>query len=205
MTVNGFYCFISNYITYDQNKAGAGINQVVFTNTDEATLAGSEAYIEFDLLEWLTPFGAMSYVQGEDLTHIDDRRGDFMGNPLTSSRHTLATEALPSIPPLELRGGLRIHQPTKTPKWSVEFLARSVMGQNNIASSLGELPTSGFTIFDIRAFWQVNTYLLLTGGVENIGDKLYQEALDPRAGNFVGGDPFFRPGTNFYVSARLTY
>jgi outer membrane receptor protein involved in Fe transport len=79
------------------------------------------------------------------------------------------------------------------------------MGQDNVATSLNELPTSGFTIFDLRAYWQVTTYLLLTGGVENIGDKLYQEALDPRAGNFMNADPFFRPGTNFYVSARLTY
>jgi outer membrane receptor protein involved in Fe transport len=206
--VNGFYNWIDNYITFDQNKtstalAGA-LTQVVFTNTNEATLAGGEAYVEYDLLDFFTPFGSMSYVQGEDLTHIDNRRGTFMGNPLTSSRRTVDTEPLPGIPPLELRGGFRIHDPAKKPKWSIEFVARSVMGQDNVATTLGELPTSGFTIFDLRAFWQVNDLLLVSGGVENIGDKLYMEALDPRAGNFFG-NPFFRPGTNFYVTAQLSY
>src|SRR5262249_5246412 len=39
----GFYAFIHNYITYDQNRAtGSLISQVVYTNTDEATLAGGE-------------------------------------------------------------------------------------------------------------------------------------------------------------------
>lgn len=207
-SVNGFYSWIDNYITYDQNKTSTALSgaltQVVFTNTNEATLAGGEAYVEFDLLDWFTPFGSMSYVQGEDLTHIDNRRGTFEGNPLTSSRRTEDTEPLPGIPPLELRGGFRIHDPAKKPKWSIEFLARSVMGQDNVATSLGELPTSGFTIFDVRAFWQVTNYLLVSGGVENIGDKLYMEALDPRAGNLFG-NPFYRPGTNFYFTAQLTY
>jgi outer membrane receptor protein involved in Fe transport len=206
--VNGFYSWIDNYITYDQNKTSTALSgaltQVVFTNTNEATLAGGEAYVEYDLLDWFTPFGSMSYVQGEDLTHIDNRRGTFNGNPLTSSRRTEDTEPLPGIPPLELRGGFRIHDPEKKPKWSVEFVARSVMGQDNVATSLGELPTSGFTIFDVRAFWQVNSFLLVSGGVENIGDKLYMEALDPRAGNLFG-NPFYRPGTNFYFTAQLTY
>ena len=41
-----------------------------------------------NVLDFFTPFGSMSYVQGQDLTHIDNRRGTFMGNPLTSSRRS---------------------------------------------------------------------------------------------------------------------
>lgn len=209
-SVNGFYAWIDNYITYDANKVGnnaLAINQVVFTNTDMATLAGGEAYVEVDVLDWLTPFGSMSYVQGEDRTHIDNRRGavpPVRPLALTSSRTTFDTEALPGIPPLELKGGIRIHQSGKQPRWSVEFLSRSVMGQNNVATSLLEQQTSGFTIFDLRGFWQVNKYLLVSGGVENIGDKFYREHLDPLSGNALG-DPLFRPGTNFYMTAQLTY
>src|SRR5262249_24485759 len=120
--VNGFYAWIQDYITYDQNKAqGSQISQVVYTNTDLARLAGGEIYLQVDAGDWLPPFGTASYVQGRDLSHIDARRAP----NLVSSRRIDDTEPLPGIPPLELRGGLRLHEPTKQPRWAVEFAARS--------------------------------------------------------------------------------
>ena len=47
--------------------------------------------------------------------------------------------------------------------------------------------------------------VLLTAGVENFGDKLYREHLDPISGNLIGVGPLFRPGTNFYFASQLTY
>ena len=79
------------------------------------------------------------------------------------------------------------------------------MGQDSVATSLNELPTPGFTVFDIRSYWQVNDKLLLAAGVENFGDKLYREHLDPISGNILGVDPLFRAGTNFYFASQLTY
>jgi iron complex outermembrane recepter protein len=198
--VNAFYAWIHDYITYDQNVGGTGISQVVFTNTDLATLAGGEVYAQVDATDWLTPFATMSYVQGQDWTHIDKRRPAF----LVSSRSSIATEPLPGIPPLELRWGFRVHEPTRAPKWMVEFIGRSVMGQNQVAASLGEQPTPGFTTLTVRGFWQVTQNVLLVAGVENINDKFYREHLDPTAGNFFG-DPLYRPGTNYYVSTQVTY
>lgn len=114
------------------------------------------------------------------------------------------TEPLPQIPPLEGRLGFRIHGSSETPRWQLEVSARMVAGQNSVASSLGELPTPGFTTFDIRGYWQATERLLLTAGVENVGDKLYREHLDPIAGNLIGY-PFYRPGTNFYFTSQFTY
>ena len=79
------------------------------------------------------------------------------------------------------------------------------MGQNNVATSLGELPTAGFTTFDIRTFWQVNDKWLVSAGVENFGDKNYRNHLDPISGNMLSVDPLFRLGTNFYFASQLTY
>jgi outer membrane receptor protein involved in Fe transport len=195
--VTGFYAWIDDYITFDQNKVGGNqLSQVIFTNTDQATLAGGELFAEVDLTENVTPFLTVSYVQGRDLTHVDFRRPP----GLVSSRIQFDTEPLPGIPPLEVRSGFRVQEANPRPRWSVEFLSRIVMGQNLIAASLGELPTSGFTIFDVRGFWQVNDILLLSGGVENIGNKFYREHLDRRA-----GDQLFRPGTNVYLAAELSY
>jgi iron complex outermembrane recepter protein len=203
---NGFYAWIDNYITFDLNRSiGTNLSQVVFTNTDLATLAGGELYAEVDVLSWLTPFINVSYVQGEDLTHVDTKRPGLVSArrfPNLGSAQGLGseTEPLPNIPPLELRSGVRLHEPGRTPKYAVEFLARSVMGQNDVATSLNEIKTPGFTIFDLRAFWQVREFLLVSGGVENIGDKFYREHLDP-----VAGSQLFRPGTNFYFTAQVTY
>jgi outer membrane receptor protein involved in Fe transport len=199
-SVSGYYAWINDYITFDKNSGGANsIAQVVFTNTDLATLAGGEMVAEMDLTDWLTPFGSLSYVQGWDLTHIDNRRSP----NLASSRRTIDQEPLPSIPPLEGRVGVRVHEARRTPRWSVEGSARIVNEQNLVATSLGETPTPGFTVFDLRSFWQVNKKLLLTAGVENIGNKFYREHLDPLAG--YPTDLLFRQGTNAYVSAQLQY
>ena len=58
--VNGFYAWVDNYITYDVNRSGLGLTQVVYTNTDRATLAGAEFFTQADLTAWLTPFGTAS-------------------------------------------------------------------------------------------------------------------------------------------------
>jgi len=195
--INGYYSWVDDYITYDLNRGGANtINQVIFTNTDLATLAGTEIYGEVDVLEWFTPFVTVAYVQGRDRTHIDNRRP---GN-LVSSRRTMTTEPLPGIPPLELKGGFRLHDGTTANRWNVTFLVRSVMGQNLIAASLGELPTSGFTVFDVRGYYRVNDSVTVSAGLENLGDKFYREHLDPRA-----ADQLWRIGTNFFSSVEVKY
>ena len=79
------------------------------------------------------------------------------------------------------------------------------MGQNNVATSLNEIPTEGFTVFDLRSYWQVTDYCLVSTGVENFGNKLYREHLDPISGNILGVDPLYRQGTNYYFSMQLTY
>lgn len=207
---NGFYAFVHDYITYDANKVSpnGGLTQVVYSNTDLATLAGIEAFTQADLTSRLTGFGTVSYVQGIDQTHADRRRpanvnSSRRDNPPTRE-FAADTEPLPQIPPLEGRLGFRFHQAAETPRWQIELSARMVAGQNNIATSLGELPTPGFTTFDLRGYWQVSDRLLVTAGVENIGDRLYREHLDPIAGNMIGF-PYYRPGTNFYFTSQFTY
>ncbi|MCI0681412.1 MAG: TonB-dependent receptor [Gemmataceae bacterium] len=156
------------------------LRQLRFVNTSMARLLGGEVYAEYDLLPWLAPFGTLSYVDGRDL-----------------GRH----EALPGIVPLEGRVGLRFHDPNKdNPRWGVEFMSRIVNVQNQAAESLGERVTPGFTVFDLRGFWQPREKLLLTAGVENMLDRFYQEHLDLRTGRGV-----FQPGVNFYVGMRVSY
>ena len=166
-------------------------------------------FAQYDLTSWLTPFGNVAYVQGEDRTHQDNRRFALLAssrrtNPLTGERAT-DIEALPQIPPLELRSGFRVHEPKRNPRWQIEFSARSVMGQDNVATSLNEFTTPGFTVFDLRSYWMVNDRLLVSTGVENFGNRFYREHLDPISGNILGVDQLFRAGTNFYFAMQMTY
>jgi outer membrane receptor protein involved in Fe transport len=214
--ITGFYAFINNYITYDANKlSNNGLTQIVYTNTDLATLAGTEAFVTVNLTDWLSPFATLSYVQGVDQTHADTRRPAdlFSSRRDDPATRTFAaqTEALPQIPPMEARAGFRIHQACKDPKWQIELMARMVAGQNNVATSLGELPTPGFTTYNIRGYWQVTRAWMLTAGVENIGDILYREHLDPISSTLLHANvnplvaPLYRPGINYFFSSQLTY
>ncbi len=228
--ISGFYAMINDYITYDANRLSSlGLSQVVFTNTDLATLAGTEVYLQANVTKWLSPFATLSYVQGIDQTHVDNRRGTVfttvdangtvLTNRLDSSRRrdpasgafATDTEPLPQIPPMETRLGFRIHGTQDVPKWQIEVATRIVSGQNAIATSLGEIVTPGFTTIDIRGFYQVNKNLLITAGVENLGDRFYREHLDPVASNLlqnatgVSVPLLFRPGTNFFFNTQYTY
>jgi iron complex outermembrane recepter protein len=107
---------------------------------------------------------------------------------------------LPGIPPSEAHVGFRIHQPSKNPRWGIEFYSRIVGNQERVAQRLGEPPTPGFTLYNIRAYWQVNKYFLLTAGVENLTDHNYRESLDLLTGRGV-----FQPGINFYFGSKLEF
>jgi len=186
---NGYYSFIHDYITFENlPKTINGIGQTVpnfngyrYINTPQARLSGFETYCEYDLTDWLTPFGTLTYVNGRDL---------------------YSHQALPGIYPLDSRAGIRIHDTNKTPRWTVELSARMVAGQQNAATSLEQVTSEGFTVFNIRSYWQVRDNLLLTAGIDNVGNRNYQEAFDLRDGVFGG---VYQPGFNFYIGFRWTY
>jgi len=188
---SGYFAFVHDYITYQSqgpftfdispqfNDLQTVFNQYRYKNTGLATLAGFELYGEYDWYCWLTPFVTMGYVDGRDQT---------------------ISEPLPGIAPLETRLGLRIHDPDKQPRWAVELLARVVDTQDRFAESLLEQRTGGFTVFNVRGFWQLCDNVLLTAGVENFTDRNYQEHLDLRTGLGV-----YQPGINFYTGLRINY
>lgn len=206
---NAFYGWINNYITYDANRLSPGLTQVVFTNTDLATLAGTEMFAQADLTDWLTPFGTLAYVQGVDQSASDRRRSASLDSsrrddPLVLRRKG-DSEPLPQMPPLESRVGFRVHAPGRAPRWQVEFNARMVSGQTLVATSLDERATPGFTVFNVRGFVRLTDNLLLAAGVDNLGDRTYREHLDPISGNLLGSGALLRPGTNFFFNAQVTY
>lgn len=220
-SLNGFHAWIENGITFEN----MGINllpptgqdfqtRLKYVNTDLITMLGFEFFSEFDHSDWLTTFGTLSYVEADDRT----RDGDFATEPFrggglpvipsqrlpgltrgTFGRAGRAKEALPGISPLESRLGLRLHDPHEQSRWAVEFSTRIVDNQDRVARSLFETATDGFTVWDLRTYWNPSDRWLLVAGVENITDKSYFEHLDFRART---GAAVFQPGRNFYFSVE---
>ena len=216
---NGFFGWIQDYITFENMQvlrdAGGKPQQVdlKYVNTDLATLAGFESYLEFDASNWATLFATMHYVQGQDRT----RNGDFatkIHSGATASTRVAGTrgslsgvtgpssEPLPSILPLESRLGVRVRPPSQSARWSAELSTRIVDNQNRVAKSLLESPTPGFTLWDLRGTWQATRGCYIVAGVENFTNKNFREHLDFRSSS---GFRVLQPGANFYVGSELKY
>jgi iron complex outermembrane recepter protein len=196
--VRGFHSWVFDYITYETLGNLAGFSDVLavrFINTDQATLDGGEANVAYDCNDWLTSFGIVSYVEGRDRTR--GVRGAFDYPPFFTFS---PQEPLPGIVPLESRFGVRLHDPGENPRWGAEVSCRLVADQNRVASSLNEKPTSGFTTFDMRGYWQATDGFLLIAGVENLSNLQYREHLDVRTG--LG---MYQPGRSFYFGSELRY
>ncbi len=215
---NAFHAWINDYIVYEYWDFNdpfyvptQSLQEIVLGNTDLATLTGFELAAERDLYESLTGFATLAYVNGRDQTANQAtrlgaiRRATSVYAPTytgTDPRNGVASpgQQLPGIVPMEARIGLRWHEPVAKPGWGLELEARIVDNQDQIASSLYEIATPGFTIWNLRGFWRPYDNFTVIGGVENFGNKYYREHLDYRSGLGV-----YQPGTNFYCSTELTY
>lgn len=229
--VNGFHAWVQDRITFEAMSTVMGppfgqIEQVnlKYVNTDLATLVGFEADAEYQLASWLSVFGIANYVEGTDQTrngHFSTVQADgSVAGGIASTRDptevrganatlppgtVLANqEPLPSIPPLEFRTGVRLNGTIESVRWNAELSARLVTDQDRIARSLAETTTPGFTIWNLRTYWQLTDQLSLIAGVENFTDRAYREHLDFRSLN-PNARVFQQPGRNFYVGTTLVY
>lgn len=209
---NGFFAWVQDYITLDTvggiiGPGGEFVGLVYqTTNTELATLAGFEAFMEYDLNDWVTVFANTSFTEGRDHTRRDSNANDSAitfippGSPAFGrSFNTKAEEPLYGVYPMDTRAGIRIHEPSEG-RWGVEFMSRIVRKQDRVAATLFETATPGFTIYNIRTFAKASENVTMVAGVENLTDKQYREHFDSRINSQV-----FRPGINYYFGTEVTY
>ncbi len=196
--MRGYHARIHDYLTYRVNPIidPTGARILLSTNTNLALLSGCDASCDIDLNDWWTAFGVTNYVYGVD-DEID--------------------QPLPSIPPLDSRVGLRLHDPEQGQTWGFEFAARIVNDQDQVgALRLGLSPdmvatveqqTPGFTTYLIRGYWNVSENLNLVAGIENLFDKQYLEHLNIRlpANAFFPEVAAYNPGFFPYFGGQWTY
>ena len=204
--VNLFHAWIQDYITYSvntiDNLSGARLYQTI--NTKYATLAGFEAYGEYDLSDSVQLFGNMAFVEGRDQQ---------------------IQQSLPGISPFEATTGVRILDGNGGRNWGTEFGARMVHQQERVGilrttgNPLVVVPveqaTPGFSTFYVRGYLNATDNVRFVGGVENLGNRLYQEHLDLRlpatedSGNANDVDfaatKVWAPGVTPYIGIEATY
>ena len=151
-----------------------------FRNIDHAILLGADLSLSYALRENLSLHGSFAYVHGEN--EEDDR-------------------ALPEIPPLEGRLGLRYEHP----RWGLWFnpMLRLVQSQHRIDTAFGEDATQGHVTVDIGAGWRLFGRHELMVQVENLFDKNYNEHIT-RENPFTGRE-VFEPGRVVTVGLRTTF
>ena len=226
-SLNGFHAWGFNYITFEnigvvRGPPAGAIEQtnLKYVNTDLATFAGADAYAQYEFNDSITSFLSVTYVDARDRT----RNGQFATRPVQpgvpsfrvyglprgffSGVPGTAQENLPGIYPFQSRIGLRWHaaldrsSAQAKPPWMVEIAARVVASQNRVATSLDESTTSGFTVWELRGYWQATKKLMLLAGIENFTNLNYREHLDYRSPD---GISMFQPGINGYFGGELKY
>ncbi len=187
----GFHAWVIDYVTLRDNVVldPRGARSLRYVNTPLATLAGGSAQGEIDLAPRLTGFASVAYVDGRDRS---------IGQPLYQ------------IAPLGGRAGLRLHDAEGGRRWGMSLAARVVDNQDRLGTirqgNLGavtvlELPTPGFTVWDLDGYLNVSENFRLGAGILNLFDKQYLEHLSLRL-PASGGLPAlanFSPGFTTYV------
>ena len=151
-----------------------------FRNIDHATLFGADLGLSYALRENLSLHGSFAYVHGEN--EADDW-------------------ALPEIPPLEGRLGLRYEHP----RWDLWFnpMLRLAQSQHRVDTAFGEDTTQGHVTVDIGAGWRLFRRHELMLRVENLFDKNYNEHITRE--NPFSGREVFEPGRVVTVGLRTTF
>ena len=147
--------YISSEIREDLTPklpSSPGVRQ--FINIDQAQQIGFEA-------SWLQKLPA----------HLQHR----LSIAYTYAKNSDTGEALPEIPPLDIR--YRLSGRYFRQKLHPELILRHVMQQTRIAESYGETSTPAFSLLDVSLNYEINKHLEVNAAVNNVFNETYYEHL----------------------------
>lgn len=160
---------------------------VISRNVDART-RGLEAGLGYALTQHWKTDATLAWVRGDNETD---------GTPLAQQ------------PPLETRFSLAYEDPV----WSFGALLRAVARQDRVDPGKGNIagqdigPTPGFAILSVNAGYRLSKSATLTGGVDNVFDRMYAEHLS-RAGAMVPGylqtTRVNEPGRTVWIKVQLS-
>ena len=191
-SLSGFYSKVSDFILIQSGfskPAGMGTRLATITRNVNANTWGGEASAAWKLApEWKVD-GSLAYVRGNNETD---------------------STALAQISPLEGRIGVTYDNSV----WSVGGLLRMVAAQDRVAVNQGNIVgqdigrTSGFSVLSMNAAYRASKGVLVSAGVDNLGNRVYAEHLS-RGGAMVSGftqtTRVNETGRNLWVKANFKF
>lgn len=164
-----------------------------YANVDLVVMCGGDLFGEVQVLDWLSLYGSVDYVQGINFTPV----AYLAGPSMIASEGTLVplgfTEGLPGLYPLSSRLAARFFDPDTTrDRWGIEFSSRLVHAQDYVAVSLSELHTPGFAVFNVHGYYRWNKHLRSTLAIENLLNTDYYESGSLVIDNSSGIPTFVR-------------
>ncbi len=184
---NAFGAFMQDYISSQIRTDlsplmpnSPGVRQYI--NIDRALMAGFElGFRQIKPVAGLRQALNLNYTYGQD---------------------PISEEALPEIPPLEVRYRLSGNYLRK--RLQAEFQLRYAFAQRHIAASFGETPTPAFYVIDLSVSWESKALGSLRAGVNNLLARAYYEHLSRSVRN-AGGRPIYNPGRSFFVMYSIRF
>lgn len=186
-SVSGFYGKVSDYILLNWTNATAQARNI------SATTMGAEADASYRISSNWKADATLAYVRANN---------DTDNKPLAQQ------------PPLEVRLGGTYDDKT----YSFGVLARLVAEQTRFDINSGNIVnngkdlgrTGGFGIFSLNAGWRPSKIVQLTGGIDNLFDKVYSENLN-KGGTAITGFATLanvrlnEPGRNLWLKANIAF
>lgn len=180
---------INDYVLTTYKPTGMmGMLEAHSRNVD-ATIAGAEAGIGYQLTDTIQADVSAMYAWGENTT-------DNM--------------PLPQISPLEARVNLRYIQD----KYNFGLLWRVVDGQNRISKNEGNIvgydlqPSAGFSTLSLNGTYNLAEDIDLSVGIDNVLDKTYTEHLNKMGNAGVGlaaNEQFNNMGRNYWARISMKF
>lgn len=180
---------INDYVLTTYKPTGImGMLEAHSRNVD-ATIAGAEAGIGYQLTDAIQADVSAMYAWGENTTN---------------------NTPLPQIAPLEARVNLRYIQD----KYNVGLLWRVVDGQNRISKNEGNIvgydlqPSTGFSILSLNGTYNLAEDIDLSVGIDNVLDKTYTEHLNKMGNAGVGlaaNEQFNNMGRNYWARISMKF
>ncbi|WP_419193539.1 TonB-dependent receptor [Kolteria novifilia] len=166
-----------------------------YRNAEYVSIYGLDFICDFELKPWMAIDARTSYAKGTN------RNPEYLQQQLDGSiaviGHKGSSEGLPQVYPWNGSIGLRFFEP-KCRRWEIRFDSRMVMNQTFVADSFGELPSRGFILFGMKAYWQILRNVRLTLALENLLNRKYSEINSLAIANPVNQmDIFFVPESGF--------
>ncbi|WP_314296232.1 TonB-dependent copper receptor [Acinetobacter schindleri] len=180
---------INDYVLTTYKPTGMmGMLEAHSRNVD-ATIAGAEAGIGYQLTDAIQADVSAMYAWGENTTN---------------------NTPLPQIAPLEARVNLRYIQD----KYNVGLLWRVVDGQNRISKNEGNIvgydlqPSAGFSTLSLNGTYNLAEDIDLSVGIDNVLDKTYTEHLNKMGNAGVGlaaNEQFNNMGRNYWARISMRF